>query len=256
MTNLYVETRGDRRNPALVFLHGGGLSSREWQPQFEALSGSFYCAAPDLPEQGLSASVTPFSLSDAASRVIELIRQLPAGRADVIGLSLGGAVALEVTRTAPEHVSHLLVSGTSAGLGRWLGWLTMASAGLYRWLSPDMLLKQAYQQFRIPPVYQASLRDDLLKGFDPAFTRHFTRALMQLRLPEKANALVMVGERETVVAKRDAHKLVQQIQGARGVMVPAAGHVWNLEMTDLFSQTVQAFVTDAPLPAALKPFSR
>ena len=247
----YVQTSGDPHNPAIVFLHGGGLSSAEWQPQLTALADEFYCVAPDLPEQGRSVDVKPFTMNDAAARVVALIRRLPAAKAHVVGLSLGGAVALEVARTAPEVVDHVMVSGTSAGIGRWLGQLTIASAVMYRWFKPETLLNMSYKQFRIPEMYHASLRDDLLKGFDPAFTRHFTAALMQIQLPAQANLLVMVGERETVVAKRDARKLAQTIQGARGVRVPGVGHVWNLEAADLFTATVRAFVTDAPLPAEL-----
>jgi pimeloyl-ACP methyl ester carboxylesterase len=249
----YVKTAGDSHKPALVFLHGGGLSSREWEPQFAALSGEFYCVAPDLPEQGQSADIRPFTLADSANRVVMLIEGLPAQRAHVIGLSLGGAVALAAARTAPECVDHLMVSGTSAGLSRWLGWLTIASAGMYRWFSRETLLKMAYQQFNIPEQYRELLRDDLIRSFDADFTRHFTEALMDISPPDQAKALVMVGERETPIARRDARKLVQCIQGAKGVIVPGVGHVWNLEAPDLFNDTVRAFVTDAALPAALRP---
>lgn len=251
----YVKVAGDSQNPALIFLHGGGLSSREWEPQFAGLSDSFYCLAPDLPEQGQSAGIKPFTLADSANRVISLIESLPAQRANIIGLSLGGAVALEVARVAPEKVDHLMVSGTSAGLGKWLGKITIASAGMYRWFSQERLLKMAYQQFNIPDKYRDSLRDDLLRGFDVDFTRHFTESLMQVRLPEQARALVMVGERETVVAKGDARKLVQRIQGAQGIIIPRVGHVWNLEAPDVFNTVVRAFVTDSALPESVRPIN-
>ncbi len=247
----YFQTAGDPQNTAIVFLHGGGLSSNEWQPQLQALSDQFYCVAPDLPEQGKSASLRPFTLQDAAQRVIELIRSLPKQKAHVVGLSLGGAVALEVTRIAPEVVDHLMVSGTAAGMGKWLGRLTIASASLYRWFKPETLVNMSYKQFNIPEVYRASLRNDLLKSFDVDFTRHFTEALMQLQLPAQANLLVTVGEKETVVAKRDGRKIATEIIGAKGVTVPGVGHVWNLEAAVLFNQTVRAFVSDMPLPSVL-----
>ncbi len=252
MNHLYIERLGQPDKPAIIFLHGGGLSSRQWGPQMQKLASDFFCLAPDLPEQGRSAAVQPFTLSGAAEQVIELIQEIPSQRAHLVGLSLGGAVALEVARVAPERVDHLLVSGTSAGLSGWLGKITIWSAGLYRWFSQEQLLRLAYRQFNIPPQYQADLREDLLKGFDPAFTRHFTEALMQLQLPARANALVCVGERETTVARGDARKLVQRIAGARGVVVPKVGHVWNLEAHDLFTEIVRAFVRDQPLPDGLR----
>ena len=247
-----VKTSGQFQNPAIVFLHGGGLSSTEWQPQLALLADAFYCVAPDLPEQGQSVGLKPFTLDDTARRVVELIRTLPGQKAHVVGLSLGGAVALEVVRTVPEVVDRVMISGTSAGMSHWLGQLAIASAAMYRWFNPETLLNMSYKQFNIPEVYRAALREDLMKGFDPEFTRHFIEALTQIQLPKYASMLVAVGERETLVAKRDARKLVQAIQGARGVLVPGVGHVWNLEAADLFTETVRAFVTDTPLPRELR----
>jgi pimeloyl-ACP methyl ester carboxylesterase len=250
----YFQTAGDPQNPAIVFLHGGGLSSNQWQPQLQALSDTFYCVAPDLPEQGQSVNIKPFTLQDSARRVVELIKSLPSQKAHVVGLSLGGAVALEVTRSAPDVVDHVMVSGTAAGMSKWLGWLTISSAQLYKLYKPETLVQMGYKQFRIPEQYRASLHDDFIKGFSVDFTRHFTEALMQLQLPAQANLLVTVGEKETVVAKGASRKLATQIKGAKGVTVPNVGHVWNLEAADLFSATVRAFVSDLPLPDGLKAF--
>jgi len=248
----YIKTAGDPQNPAIVFLHGGGLSSKQWEPQFTGLPNSFYCVAPDLPEQGQSVDVKPFTLDDSARRVVELIKTFPSGKAHIVGLSLGGAVALEVARTAPEVVDHVIISGTAARLGRLLGWLTTSSAGLYTAFSPETLLNMAYMQFNIPYRYRESLREDLLKGFSVEFTKHFTESLMHLQLPKQARLLVMVGEKETFVAKRAARKLAHDIRGAQGFVVPEGGHLWNLTHPIIFNQMVEAFVTDKPLPSELK----
>jgi hypothetical protein len=42
------------------------------------------------------------------------------------------------------------------------------------------------------------------------------------------------------------------IQGAKGVMVPGVGHIWNLEAPNLFTDLVRFWVTDTPLPQALR----
>ena len=65
--------------------------------------------------------------------------------------------------------------------------------------------------------------------------------------------LVVVGQKETSVAKHSAHQLSQEVKGVRGVMVPGVGHAWNLEAPDLFTRTVRAWITDAPLPQELVP---
>ncbi|MBE3560709.1 MAG: alpha/beta fold hydrolase [Ktedonobacteraceae bacterium] len=95
---LFTRTFGDPASPAIVFLHGAGLSGRMWQPQMERLPG-YYCLAPDLPEQGKSLGVGPFRLEDAARRVIELIDEHVRGkRAHLVGLSLGADLALAITQ--------------------------------------------------------------------------------------------------------------------------------------------------------------
>jgi pimeloyl-ACP methyl ester carboxylesterase len=67
--------------PAIVFVHGGGLSSRMWQPVIERLP-EFTCLAPDLPEHGQNRDKGPFTLDAAARQVADLIRtQAPGGRA-------------------------------------------------------------------------------------------------------------------------------------------------------------------------------
>lgn len=79
-----------------MFLHGLGLSGAMWQPQFQCLP-DYYCLAPDLPEHGNSANIGPFSLKDASRRMADVIRQSTStGCAHVVGLSMGGAVAMRM----------------------------------------------------------------------------------------------------------------------------------------------------------------
>jgi pimeloyl-ACP methyl ester carboxylesterase len=253
---LYLRESGDKNKPAILFLHGGGLSSRQWQPQLDHLSADYYCLAPDLPEQGKSVAVRPLKLQDTARMVADIIREkIPAGKAHVVGLSLGGALALELVRSAPEVVDHVMVTGAAAGLSPFLGWLTINSTWMYKLIPENMLLDMAVRQFGIPAAYRAEFREDLILGMSTEFTKNFTHALMEIQIPASAKLLVCVGEKETFIAKRDARKLATTISGARGVVVPAVGHVWNLEQPQLFSDTVRAWVSDQVLPAMLQPIS-
>ena len=105
--SLSVREAGPVAAPAVLFLHGLGLSGAMWQPQFERLADFYHCLAPDLPECGNSAAIGPFTLKDAAGRVASVIRErVPGGCAHVVGLSLGGAVALQMLRDEPQVVDH------------------------------------------------------------------------------------------------------------------------------------------------------
>jgi pimeloyl-ACP methyl ester carboxylesterase len=72
-------------------------------------------------------------------------------------------------------------------------------------------------------------------------------------LPQKVQVpvLVVVGQKETIVARHAAQHLIKEIEAAKGVMVPGVGHAWNSEAPDLFTRTVRAWITESPLPQEL-----
>ena len=252
--SLSVREAGPMDAPTIVFLHGGGLSSAMWQPQLDRLQ-EYHCLAPDLPEQGNSANIEPFTFADASRRVADVIRErVPNGQAHVVGLSIGGAVALRLLLDAPEVVDHVMISGTATRINSGLAVLMRVNEPFMRFLSPDQQTHLMMRQFHIPNVY----RDLVLEGVracKPEANTHFSRELTKIELPHKVQApvLIVVGQKETIVAKHDAHQLSKEIEGARGVMVPGVGHAWNLEAPDLFTRTIRAWITDAPLPQELVP---
>lgn len=245
---------GTAAAPSIVLLHGGGLRARQWQPQFDQLA-EFHLLAPDLPGQGRSVGRGPFTLEGAADGVEALIAERATqGRAHIVGLSLGGAVALTLLQRRVRGLESVFVTGTAAGLGRALAAISSWSAGLYDVLPSHWLSSLAIRQFGIPPEFAPTFREDLKIGTTATFTREFTQALAAMTLPTEASVrtLVAVGERETIAARNAAKTLLKTIRGAHGIHIPAVGHVWNLEAPALFSETVRAWVTGAPLPATIQ----
>ncbi len=178
---------------------------------------------------------------------------MPGGRAHVIGSSLGGAAALALASAHPELVHRLVVSGATSGLGPTLAWMTRASAAMLSWMPVEMLVKQTFDQFNLPAPYRALLHDDLVIGLRPDFNRHVADALVSVPLPAQAELLVLVGERETWLARRQARALVAAIPGATGSQARGVGHVWNLEAPERFTAAVLAFLSGAPLPEGMDP---
>jgi pimeloyl-ACP methyl ester carboxylesterase len=245
---------GSPAQPAIVFIHGGSLSSRMWQPVIERLP-EFYCLAPDLPEHGQSRDLAPFDLDDAARRVAEMIRlRVPGRKAHLVGLSLGGAVVLNIARLDPDVAGHMLVSGTSARLSKFLGQLSLSSLWMLKLYKPDELAKKSAKQWGIPEAYLPLFLDDIIHASSVEFNRTLIECLMQQQLPERLSGplLVTVGEKETLPAKQAAQKITGLYPSATGRIVPGLGHVWALQNPDLFAATVKAWVSDTPLPPTLK----
>jgi len=109
--SLHVETTGDPANPAIVFLHGLGVSSWMWAEQVRHLSDRFHCVTIDLPGNGASHEVPWRSFDDSAAAVAAVIAATPAGHAHVVGLSLGGYVAITLAARHPAVVGNVVISG-------------------------------------------------------------------------------------------------------------------------------------------------
>ena len=158
---------GPAEAPTVVLLHGGGLAGWMWRPQIEALQ-EFHLLVPDLPEHGGSASEGPFTFADAAGRVATLIQTRAHGeRAHVVGLSLGGQLAVQLLASYPQCLQRVLVSGTLVrplpllALARrpWARALTRAMLMAYRpWRNANWLVHANMRANSIPPELDPEFR--------------------------------------------------------------------------------------------------
>ena len=253
--SLYVREAGPRDAPAVVFLHGFGVSHTMWHPQVEGLSDLYHCLAPDLPECGNSTDTGPFTLKDASQRVVDVIRErIPDGTAHVVGLSIGGSVALQILRDEPQVLDHLLISGVTTHLPPFLDTLHRLDEGALHLLSRERLVEYLVQQYHIPQAYHNLLLADMRK-VKPEALLHVSQEMKKIKLPRERHVptLIAVGQEEAFVIKHDAYEMRRSLHGARGVLVPGVGHFWNLVAPDLFTKTLRAWIQDEPLPLSLAP---
>ncbi|TFF42591.1 alpha/beta fold hydrolase [Pseudomonas sp. RIT623] len=110
-SNYYMEF--GQGKPVLL-LHGISNSGRAWSPQIPALADAGYrVIVPDHAGHGASANVVrPFGVADIANDVECLLAHLGIDNLDVVGLSLGGMVALELALRHPARVQRLVVANS------------------------------------------------------------------------------------------------------------------------------------------------
>lgn len=107
--NLYYETHGEGQ--PLLFIHGLGSSSRDWEFQVPAFSISYQVITFDLRGHGQSDKPTgPYSMAMFAADTASLLRALAIDQAHVVGLSLGGGIAFQLAVEAPQIVQTLIIS--------------------------------------------------------------------------------------------------------------------------------------------------
>jgi pimeloyl-ACP methyl ester carboxylesterase len=230
--------------PTIVFLHGTVLSGAAWTAQVSALQSEFQCLTPDLPGHGGAAAV-PFTIDDAAARVVALIeREAHDRRAILVGLSLGGFVAMEVAARWPERVTGLAISGATAdpiGL-RSLGF--HALAGILDTV-PEAVLGGVYRWFfkrRFPAV----ISDPILAG-GFAFPGGVValRALIGERFRPRLAAypgpsLLLNGEYDLFFRPTEG-AFAAVAADPRRVLIRRATHLANLDQPERFSAAIRAF---------------
>lgn len=104
--------------PVIVFVHGMRLSRSMWAAQMAELGDSHRVIAVDLPGHG-TLNARPFTLDAAADQVATVIETAANGRAVVVGLSLGGYVAMHLAARRPELVRGLVVASATAEPVAW-----------------------------------------------------------------------------------------------------------------------------------------
>jgi pimeloyl-ACP methyl ester carboxylesterase len=231
----------DRRT--LVFLHGTRLTGAQWAPQVAALGEEFDCLAIDLPGHGTRAE-QPFSLASAAEIVAEAIASSRGGRAVVIGLSLGGYVAMELASRWPERVSGLVLAGATAepvGL-RSLGYHALALALS---VPPEAWLDRLNTWF-FRVRYAPSIAEPIIAGgFDFRTGARAVRSLVGQRFRPRlarypGRTLILNGEFDLLFRLSEASFAAVAAEPRR-VLIRRATHLTNLDQPEAFSAAVRQF---------------
>ena len=104
-----TDVAGPPDGPAIIFLHCAGATRHIWLPQMRRLADTFRLIALDLPGHGACAD-TSFSFPAARERISAVIQAWAGGSALLVGLSLGGYVAIDFVDHHPHQVAGLVLS--------------------------------------------------------------------------------------------------------------------------------------------------
>jgi poly(3-hydroxyalkanoate) depolymerase len=230
------------------------VSIELWNPLREALPGVRTIAF-DPPGVGASSiPPLPVSIRGLAHLATRVLDELAVESVDVLGVSMGGAVAQELAHRAPDRVRRAVLCATSCGLGAVPGNpLALAllvnpmrnySRRYARWAAPHMLGGRVRTSATAARTYVA------LRNSRPPDLRGFVWQMLgmsgwsslpwlhTLRLP----VLVLTGDDDPIVPVRNARLLASRIPNARLEVIRGGGHLLLLESLDVAAPVIGAFL--------------
>ena len=245
--------------PPLVLIMGYRLSSLAWPLDFvEALAERFTVVLFDNRGTGTSDKPTfGYEISNMAKDVGGLLDHLEIARANVLGYSMGGAIAQEFVRQFPDRVLGLVLCATMCGGPR----AVYASPPVVRvmreldGLKPEEIARRIWEVTYSPgylenhrelaedqmrreiaaptPLHAADLQYQAFAEFD------CSRAIPNIKAP----TLVLTGDLDQLVSPHNSQFIASLIPGARLIVIPGCGHRMMWEATDECVGFVMEFLT-------------
>jgi pimeloyl-ACP methyl ester carboxylesterase len=241
-------------HPAVVLLHGLGAEADSWGLQIPALvKGGYRPIAPDLPGFGRSPyDGRGWTIRRAAAAVAGLLDELQTGPVVLVGLSLGGVIAQQITLDFPQLTRALLLASTFSVLRpeHPEGWLYFLRRFLLVTLVGLPAQARIVARRIFPGPGDVEMRAALIVSIERADPRAYRSAMRALglfnssgRLVEiRVPTLVVTGQNDTTVPPSNQRGLIEGIRGSRQVIIPGAGHAVPVEQPEIFNHTLIDFL--------------
>jgi pimeloyl-ACP methyl ester carboxylesterase len=245
----HVLASGTVDAPPLVLLHGAAVNAASWGLNVPAWCHDYRIYAPDVIGEGGRSAPTRLRRDGIQETqwLQDLFEALNIESAHVVGISLGGWLALMFAAHAPERV-HRLVALCPASLVP-LKWGFIAR-GIRASLHPSE--RNVSRVVRYMTAQTTDVDDDILQSVGVIFqhTRlnlHRPRILNDDQLRRiHAPTLLLIGEREVIYNPAKAIQRARRlIPNVRAEIVPATGHALNIEQVEMVNGRVLDFLRAA-----------
>jgi 3-oxoadipate enol-lactonase len=245
------------RGEPLLLIHGLGGSGADWAFQVAALERRFRVIVPDLPGSGHSLPPrSEYTIAGFAGALWKLMDHLKIVRPNIVGFSLGGAVALEMATLRPDCVPKLALINSLAtykphDLRKWLE--TYVAATLVRLVGmPRAAYLTAARLF--PEPWQRAMREHTARvlGSVPANSYLGTglalaRWAILDRLDRLKSRVLLIAAENDFTPLAEKRDLARRLN-AELVVVRGSRHGTPFDSVEATNASLLALLTDQPLP--------
>jgi 3-oxoadipate enol-lactonase / 4-carboxymuconolactone decarboxylase len=247
-------------NPLLVLLPSLGTTTALWDGVVTRLHADERTAGLrilriDLPGHGASpATREPFAIAELADAVLAVVDEAGGGGFHVAGVSLGGAIALELAAAHPDRVRSLVVSCSGARIGTPDGWreraasvrasgtASLVTGSASRWFAPGFLEREGGGPGARSLITLVDVDDESYAACAEALaTFDRTTDLAGLAVP----TLAISGEHDPVTTPAAMQELADAIPGGRHVSIAGTSHLAVLEDPERAAALIEAHIAAA-----------
>ena len=235
----------------LVFINALGTDLRIWDGVVPHLTDRHPVIRFDKRGHGLSdCPPAPYSIHDFSTDLLGLLDQLELSQAILVGISVGGMIALDFAGGWPERVHSMALCDTAPVIGtadlwndrikklREHGMGSMAEAILARWFTPSFKEKS-------PAVYQGyynMLTRMPVEGYTGTCEALRDADLTEAARTIKAHTLILCGTEDVSTPPDLVRGLAELMPNADFREIPGAGHSTCIEQPDLVAEQIERFL--------------
>jgi pimeloyl-ACP methyl ester carboxylesterase len=250
----HIITSGPEDAPPLVLLHAGQASSTMWFPNIADLSRNFHVLALDTPgEPGKSVPTRQNATRrDCAAWLVGVMDELGISRANVMGLSRGGWMALNLALHAPERLERIVLLSPAAVFVALNSFFSaVAQAVMHvptRFVSKVALNSWVARGFVVDPVFAEQFITGLLnwnwtvntRGYSGVMPCTFSdEELRKIRNP----VLLLIGDQDRLNPPKALERARQTIPHLEAEIITNAGHFLNMEKPGSVNERILKFLT-------------
>ncbi|HEU5139622.1 MAG TPA: alpha/beta hydrolase [Bacillales bacterium] len=251
----------ENHDPAgtLVLIHGYLSSTFSFRQLIPLLTQTYSVLALDLPGFGKSENSKAFtySMANYGKLILSFMKRMQIDRAALVGHSMGGQVALQAVKQAPEQVTGLVLLASSGYLKPFNRWLVSASyLPFFTWIVRREFEKRSAEQILREVVYDPSTIDTaMIEGYvQPMGATGFYRSLLGLLRKHGGDltseelktihtpTLLIWGREDRIVPLTIGERLVSDLPTASLNVYELTGHLLPEEKPQEVFRDIQAFL--------------
>ena len=248
---IHFMDEGPRSGLTVIFVNSLGTDLRVWDSIIKELNQKYRTVRFDKRGHGVSTNIeNNISISILANDLKLLISKLEIKNILLVGLSIGGLIALEFLKNSSTNVKGLVLSDTAAKIGSsdmWSDRINKVKAGGITAISDDILARWFSNHFLKNKIEELQLWRSMLTRTSTLGYLGCCKAIADCDLRNEAKSisiptLLIVGDEDGSTPVNLVKDTANMIKNSKFKIIKGAGHLPCVEKPEIFTNELVKFL--------------